>query len=281
MMLIADSGSSKTDWHLCSPGADFRFQSGGLHPRFSNLKAVISKLRLDWPDEVPSEAVSQVFFYGSGCLNPAGADIIHSFLATHFRADISVHSDLEGAAISTLGNRPGIAAILGTGSSAVVWNGKSIEKHAMSLGYLLGDEGSGADIAKHLLQNILYDEVEEEISLRFFEKYNTSPTDIISRLYSHPEPAAHLAGYCHFLSENIAHPYSIQLLQKRFSAFIQKHLISLDNEHTSRVGFNGGIAFAFRDVLARTLREAGFDDITILKAPIEALVQFHKKEKGW
>lgn len=281
MMLIADSGSSKTDWHLCSPEADFRFQSGGLHPRFSDPQAVFNKLKSDWPEEVPLEAVSQLIFYGSGCLNPAGADIIRSFLASHFRADIVVHSDLEGAAISTLGNRLGIAAILGTGSSAALWDGRSIRKTSPSLGYLLGDEGSGTDIAKHLLQDILYNEVEEEISLRFFEKYNTSPADIISRLYSHPEPAAHLAGYCRFLSENIAHPYCIQLLQKRFSAFIQKHLIPLGKEYTSSVGFNGGIAFAFKDVLTRALREAGFVGITILKAPIEALVLYHKKEKGW
>jgi N-acetylglucosamine kinase-like BadF-type ATPase len=225
--------------------------------------------------------VTQLHFYGSGCLKPEGAAIVHHFLRSLFEADIFVYSDLEGAAISTLGNRPGIAAILGTGSSAALWDGSSISKTSPSLGYILGDEGSGTDIAKHLLQDILYKEVEEEIRLRFFEKYNTSPAEIISRLYSHPEPAAYLAGYCRFLSENIAHPYCIQLLQKRFAAFIQKHLIPLGKEHTSTVGFNGGIAYAFQEVLKTALREAGFIDISFLKTPIEALVQFHKNEKGW
>jgi len=280
-MLIADSGSSKTDWHLCGPDTDFSWQTGGMHPYFCDRQGVSRELKESWPEGERMESVAQVFFYGSGCLKPKGADIVRRFLCEQFRNDVFVYSDLEGAAISTLGNRPGIAAILGTGSSAAFWDGKNLSRVSLSLGYLIGDEGSGSDIGKHLLREIMHREVEEELRSRFFKRYPSSPTDIISRLYSHPEPASYLASYAHFLSQNLSHPYCIQLLQNRFSAFIHRHLIPLQNEGICAVGFNGSIAFAFQVVLKPVLNQAGFSDITILKSPIDALVQHHKNEKGW
>ena len=173
MILIADSGSTKTDWVLISDTESVSFQTIGFSPYFVEHSDVSSILLSALPETINTDTITQIFFYGAGCGTESSQKIIETALSQIFTlANIQINTDLVGAAIALLGNKSGIIAILGTGMNIGFWNGTNIEYTSPSLGYILGDEGSGAYIGKQLLSGYFYEEMPQEIIKEFKFKYN-------------------------------------------------------------------------------------------------------------
>ncbi|MBE0642301.1 MAG: hypothetical protein IH599_09705, partial [Bacteroidales bacterium] len=252
------------------------FQTRGFHPAYLEPADAIAALAAAWPEGYATQQVSQVHFYGSGCLKEFGSKKMRSILVGIFpEAEVIVKSDLEGAAVSTLGNSEGIAAVLGTGASAALWNGEALKKVSPSLGYLLGDEGSGADLGKILLRDFFYGKVPDEIGIAFNARYPSNPSVIIAQLHTTTQPSALLGEFAKLLLEYHEHPYVRQMVGQRFEAFIENQIGPLQPAKHGLIGLNGSVASGFSTLLTAMLQTTGFKEIRIKSDPLPSLVEWH------
>lgn len=276
MQIIADSGSTKTRWAIVNGQVTTYFETRGFHPAYLEPRDASVAICEAWPTDYEALTADEIHFYGAGCLRKNGSDKMRSILGDHFTAaKINVYSDLEGAAKSTLGQSPGIAAILGTGSSAALWNGTKLSRVSPSLGYLLGDEGSGADLGKTLLRDIFYGNAPDEISQAFYKRYPQGESVIISGLHSANQPSALLGTYALTLKDFLDHPYVKTLVTDRFRLFIKELILALDPGLEAPIGLNGSVADTFGHLLLPLLNQGGMRKVTILADPLPALVDWH------
>jgi glucosamine kinase len=220
--------------------------------------------------------IHQVFYYGTGCANPRNAKIVKNAIQLTFPgATIEVTHDLMGAARSLCRNEKGIANILGTGSNSCYYNGKKIIKNSPGLGYVLGDEGSGAYLGKKVLQYYFYEIFDEELKLKFDKKYNTTIVEILESIYKKPLPNRYLAGFAIFLSENRGHYMIENIIEDGLNDFFFNHLKRYKETSTLPVSFVGGIAYGFKDVLHELCKAYHFKLGKVIKNPMEGLIDFH------
>ena len=273
MILIAESGSSKTDWVLLgSKGVTERQQTLGINPYHQNTSSIVTIISsLDNFD-----SVTQIFFYGAGCAVDEKKQIIKNSLLEIFPdAYCEINSDVLAAARSVCGREKGIACIIGTGSNSCLYNGKNIEHNVPPLGYILGDEGSGAVMGKKLLADILKDLAPKEIKSAFYQKYKLEYADIINKVYKEEAPSRFLAQFAVFLSENINSPYVSQLVKKSFSEFFERNIKQYNNHTSLPIHFIGSIAFYFKNELQMVAKETGLSLGKIQQSPLEGLIQYH------
>jgi len=273
MILIAESGSTKTDWVLLgSKGVNKRQQTLGINPYHQNTSSIIKIISsLD-----NFGSVKQIFFYGAGCATDDKKQIIADALLQIFpEADCEINSDVLAAARSVCGQERGIACIIGTGSNSCLYDGKNIEHNVPPLGYILGDEGSGAVMGKKLLADILKDLAPKEIKNAFYQKYNMEYADIISKVYKEEAPSRFLAQFTVFLSENIHSPYITQLVKTSFSEFFKRNIKQYNNHINLPIHFIGSIAFYFKNELKMVANETGLRLGKIEQSPLEGLIQYH------
>ena len=273
MILIAESGSSKTDWVLLgSQGENKRQQTLGINPYHQNTSSIIKIISsLD-----NFRSVKQIFFYGAGCATDDKKQIITNALLQVFPdATCEINSDVLAAARSVCGNKKGIACIIGTGSNSCLYDGKDIEHNVPPLGYILGDEGSGAILGKKLLADILKGLAPTEIKNAFYQKYNMKYADIINKVYKEEAPSRFLAQFTVFLSENINSSYISQLVKNSFSEFFERNVKQYDNHINLPIHFIGSIAFYFKNELEIVAKEAGLDLGRVEQSPLEGLIQYH------
>ena len=278
MMLIADSGSTKTDWCLIDNNGERKtVQTIGINPYHMNSAAIKEVLDKELYPFIFPDAVNEIYYYGAGCSTERKCQTIDNVLQDFFtKASIEVHHDLLGAARALCGSEPGIACILGTGSNSCFYDGNDITENVVSLGYLLGDEGSGAHMGKQLITDYFHREIPSDIVADFNEKYNPSVEFILDSVYNQPRPSRFLASFSPFLLENINHPYIKNLVTNSFDEFFRKNVSKYNNYQNVKINFTGSIAFFFREVLLESARKAGIVPNKIYRSAIEGLIEFHK-----
>jgi len=282
MILIADSGSTKTDWRLLKQGKIIAsFQTIGLNPFFKTSKEITQVLQAIVQKHIPSlDEVQTIYFYGAGCSSIPKNQLVLKAFRQVFAPTTTIHiqHDLLGAAIALCGNQKGIVSILGTGSNSCVFDGKKITQEQVSLGYILGDEGSGATIGKQLITDYLYGVLPDYLSQSFKEKYNLSKEYILDRVYKEPLPNRFLASFMPWISEHIATEAYLQYLVKSaFTDFIQKHILAYQESKELPLNSVGSVGFYFQQQLKEVAKEQGIAIGNIIKSPIDGMVKFYTK----
>ncbi len=275
-ILIADSGATTTDWCLIRDnGIVHRFDSEGISPIFQSQEEIAKQIKLTVYPILKDEKIDAIRFYGTGCI-PEKIDSVKNALAQSFSTkDIEVYSDLIAAAHSLCGNRPGIACILGTGSNSCEWNEKEISNQISPLGFILGDEGSGAHLGKLLVGDALKNQLSEGLKEKLLQEYSLTPADIIDKVYRQPFPSRFLASLVPFLLK-YKDDISIQkIIQKSFSDFFERNVMQY-NYHEYKVNFVGSVAFYFADFLKEIGKEKGTQIGKIEKSPMDGLVDYYK-----
>ncbi len=274
--LIADSGATKAEWCLLINGRKKTIITQGISPYFLNTEQIADLLLKELKPQLKNMEVDEVFYYGTGCSNPANAKSVQKAIKKVFvNAKIAVHHDLMAAARALCGRKKGIACILGTGSNSCYYNGKKIVKNSPGLGYVLGDEGSGAYLGKKVVQYYLYDTFDEELRGRFNATYNTTAAEILENVYKKPLPNRYLAGFTKFLADNRDHFMIENIIEDGLNDFFFTHLCKYKEVWNMPVNFAGSVAFGFKDVLQQLCNSYEFELGRVMKNPMEGLVEYH------
>lgn len=275
-ILIADSGATKAEWCLRKGEEKQTIFTQGLSPYFLTTEAIRDLVQQQVAAPLTNITIDKVFFYGTGCANPDNAKSVKKALQTVFpTSQISVNTDLMAAARALCGDEKGIACILGTGSNSCYYNGKTIAKNSPGIGYVLGDEGSGAYLGKKVLQYYLYDTFDEDLRSRFDAKYVTTPVEILDNVYKKPLPNRYLASFALFLAENRGHYMIENIIEDGLNDFFFQHLNKYNEIWKHPVHFVGSVANGFKDVIKSLCESYEFELGTILKNPMEGLVTYH------
>lgn len=275
-ILIADSGATKTDWSLLENGSMLlRFNTKGISPIFQTQEEISEEIKKYVYPQLQEEMPYAIFFYGSGCI-PQKIESVKSAIQSSFTTSkIEVHSDLIAAAHAMCGNEAGIACILGTGSNSCQWDGTEITKQISPLGFILGDEGSGASMGKLLVADVLKNQFPIELKEKFMNEYNLTPAIIIENVYRKPFPSRFLSSITPFLLQNIENDAIRDIVKKSFTDFFQRNVMQYDYKN-HKVNFVGSIAHYY----AATLKEVALEnEITIGKieqSPMEGLIEYYK-----
>lgn len=277
MILLADSGSTKTDWGLVDNGKLVkRLRTSGMNPFQMSEEAITEEIKTHLVPELPSTSLDEVHFYGAGCTKEKQPIVERALRANlTINGECEVASDMLGAARGICGHKPGIACILGTGSNSCSYDGKNLVKNVSPLGFILGDEGSGAVLGKLLVGDVLKNQMPETVTKRFFEKYKLTSAEIIDRVYRQPKPNTFLASFVPFLEENIDEPKIYNLVKESFRSFLRRNVMQYDGWQTLPIGFNGSIAKIYKKPLLEALEEEGMHLGRIIQAPMEAMVEYH------
>lgn len=288
MILIADSGSTKTHWLLMTANGHAQdIFTEGINPVLQSpeqIQIVIDHLLSQLGPILWAGTVTHVFFYGAGCI-PDKQPVVHDLLAQPFRhAHIEVASDMLGAARGLLQHEPGIACILGTGSGSCFYDGQQITTTVPSLGYILGDEGSGATLGKRLVGDALKNQLPSHLKEAFLREYNLTQAIILDRVYHQPMPNRFLAELSQFCARHIQEPAIQQLVYDHFDAFIKRNILqylsalAVFQQSGLPISFVGSIAFYYKEILATVLADNHLTLGTIMKDPIDGLKQYHQSD---
>ena len=277
MILVADSGSSKTDWLLATPQQETQqFRTSGLNPYFLTEKEIAKILRDQIPELIAQgNEISEIYFFGAGCSSPDRHEIVSNALSQYFpKAFISVDSDLYGSAYATCGHDKGICCVLGTGSNISFFDGEEIHAGKHGLGFVLGDEGSGTWFGKALVTGFLYGNMPDDINARFENAYHLTREDVIKNVYQKPGGNSYLAGFSKFLTEIRNTEYAQTLLKGGFQEFIDTNIKSYPEYHKYKCHFVGSIAHVFADELKAQCEANGIRVGKIIRQPIHDLLDF-------
>lgn len=275
-ILIADSGATKCEWCLINKGRKKIIFTQGISPYFLNSEGVQLILQKELLPAIKKYAVEAIYYYGTGCGNPANVKMIKRAIAKVFAgAVITVESDMTAAARALCGHQKGIACILGTGSNSCFFNGKKIVKNSPGLGYILGDEGSGAYLGKKVIQYYLYGTFDEDLRYKFDDRYKINGIEILENVYRKPLANRYLATYSLFLAENRGHYMIENIIEDGLNDFFFTHLCKYAESWKHPISFVGGVAWGFRDVITDLCNSYEFELGTILKNPMEGLIDYH------
>ncbi|MCK4751004.1 MAG: hypothetical protein KAT15_28290, partial [Bacteroidales bacterium] len=276
MILIADSGSTKTDWRLID-GTEVRSMSTkGINPFHSNENEIKEELeKLDLVEH--KERIMEIFFYGSGVANESMKDVIRRGLqqriGTH--PHICVEDDLLGVARALFKLENGIACILGTGSNSCLYQDGMISDKVPALGYSLGDEGSGTDIGKRLLNALLKRNLSEHLRKAIISEEELSIDQILENVYQKPHANRYLASLTRIARKYIDHMEIQSIVEEAFDDFIRKNISKYHSFKTYKIGFAGSVAYHFSNILTEMLQKHGLKYSQIIASPIDGLVEFH------
>lgn len=277
MRLIADSGSTKTDWCLMEGSTVMKhIKTKGINPFFETEKEIEYELSNALVPKLPRGAkIDAIHFFGAGC-TPEKSPILARALMMQVsdEARVEVNSDMVGAARALAGHEPGIVCILGTGSNSCEYDGEKIIKNVSPLGFILGDEGSGAVLGKILVGDLLKNQLGEELKEKFLTQYRLTTAEIIDRVYRQPFPNRFLASLQPFLEENLDNEAIFYLVMEAFSHFIARNVMQYDYQHLP-VHFTGSVAYAYRTVLEKSAELTGIQLGKITKSPMEGLIAYY------
>lgn len=274
--LIADSGATKAEWCLIRNGKKKGLFTQGINPYFLSSAQISQLIQNELASQLKKTEPEQIFFYGTGCANPKNASNIKKALKGVFPgAAVTVNTDLMAAARAVCGSEKGIACILGTGSNSCYYNGKTIVKNSPGLGYVLGDEASGAYLGKKVIQYYLYGTFDEDLRSRFEAKFVTNAVEILDSVYKKPLPNRYLAGFTMFLAENRGHYMIENIIEDGLNDFFFQHLCKYAEVWKYPVNFVGSVAYGFQDVIRELCSSYEFELGKIMKNPMEGLVEFH------
>lgn len=276
VQLIADAGSTKAEWSLLNNGKIKTILTSGISPYFLDGNQIVELLNRELLPRLGKAEVGEVFYYGTGCLNPRNRALVLKSLRRLFKAaKVSVWHDVEGAARGLCVHNKGIASILGTGSSSCFYDGRKIRKNNPGLGYVLGDEGSGAYLGRKVVQYYLYNTFDEDLRARFDATYVTNSAEILEKVYKQPLPNRYLAGFAKFLAENRGHYMVENIIEDGLNDFFFAHLCKFQEAWKYPVNFVGSIAFGFKDVIKELCSSYSFELGKILQKPMKGLIEYH------
>jgi len=276
VQLIADAGSTKVEWCLLNNGKTKTVLTSGVSPYFLNGDQIVALLEKELLPKLKNVPVDEVFYYGTGCLNPDNRKMVQKSLRRLFAgAKVQVWHDVEGAARGLCGRTRGIACILGTGASACYYDGRKIQKNSPGLGYVLGDEGSGAYLGRKVIQYFLYNTFDEDLRARFDATYVTNATEILERVYKQPLPNRYLASFAKFLADNRGHYMVENIIEDGLNDFFFTHLCKFQEAWKFPISFVGSIAFGFKDVLKELCSSYSFELGKVLQKPMKGLIEYH------
>ena len=279
MILVADSGSTKTEWWWYDSKNEIKkVTTIGFNPYFINTEEIYNTLINKLIPEIDIQAVRKIFFYGSGCSSKENCEIVSLACRKAFpKADkIEITSDTLGAARALFGQNKGIAGILGTGSNSVYYNGKETVECTSSLGYVIADEGSGARFGTTLIREYFKDEMPAEIKEAFVKRYDPKLSIVLDAVYRKPHPNRFLASFCDFLSIHKDNPYIHNLIRKEFQAYLRYQVCKCPEYQQLTLSLVGSIAFFLGDILREEAKQMGIAVGTILRSPIEGLIKYHQ-----
>lgn len=275
MIFIADSGSTKTDWIGISKGEVRKtIKTSGINAYYQQPGDMVRMLHhelLPNLEELPVE----LHFYGAGCTPGKKTDLIYQILKDVFpKAHVDVQSDMLGAARALCNHEPGIAGILGTGSNSCFYDGQNIAFQVPGLGYMLGDEGSGAVLGKKLIARYLRGQLNKEIMAAFHNEYSLSREEIVENIYEKPFPNRFLGSYTRFVKQHLDDKQMYDMVYQHFTEFYQ---MMIRYYEIDRYGLflTGSIAHYFKDLIEEVAAHNEISIKKITESPIQDLIQFH------
>lgn len=280
MILIADSGSTKCDWAIIEPSGEVkgRFKTMGLNPYFHDESIIENALLGVNGESSMFENITHLFFYGAGSSSEKLCARMKGGLKRVFpNTEIVVDHDLLGAAYSTYDGKPGITAIIGTGSNSCFFDGEKLREEVPALAYILGDEASGSYFGKILLQEYFYKQLPNDIRAAFDAEYQLDHDQIVDRVYNKPNANVYLAGFMPFIGKFKDHPHVINWVVEGMRKFIQIHVKCFPEAENVPVHFVGSIGHYFSHCLEMVMADEGLILGGILRAPIDGLVDYHVK----
>lgn len=249
--------------------------TAGTNPYFQTREEIAGEIRENLLPALGGERIDALFFYGAGCAFPEKNRIVEEAIAPYIPVPIAVHSDLMAAARALCGTRPGIACILGTGSNSCLYDGREITEHISPLGFILGDEGSGAVLGKLLVGDCLKRQLPEPLIRKFMEQYELTPALLLEWVYKQPFPNRFLASLSRFLLENITEPSIYDLVYASFRSFFLRNVLLYPGAKSYPIHFVGSIAYYYQEVLRKAALSLGLKVGTVVQAPMEGLIRYH------
>ncbi len=275
MKLIAESGSTRTEWALVEDNHLVqRVFTEGLNPFFQTRREISKSVRLGLPESFFKKKLDQVYYYGAGCSSYEKKNILGASLVAQFKTPIQVESDLLAAARGLFKCEAGIACILGTGSNSCFYDGKIIVKNVKAAGYILGDEGSGAVLGKLFLADLLKGLAPKELANEFHEKFRISVNDVMESVYNLPFPNRFLGTIAYFLGDYMDNEYVYNLLTNNLRSFFNRNVCQYDYINYP-IRFVGSLAYAYPDILQEVAQEFGVEIDVIEETPMNGLIEFH------
>lgn len=280
MILIADSGSTKTDWVLHDGEAIVsRVHTQGLNPTQQSTDDIYNILVAELNDKIAPDAPEAIYFYGAGCAYDTANNRMKSALERYFSAkEIHINSDLLAAARALCGHEEGIACILGTGSNSCLFDGENITDNTPSLGYILGDEGSGAHLGRQLVSDCIKKQLSSDLRQKFMQQYNLDLAGILERVYHTPLPNRWLASFTPFLCDNKENPEIKMLLKHCFTQFFQRNTMVYRRSWLP-IHVIGGVGVNFATEIKETAESLGLSVGNIVESPMAGLIEYHKTNK--
>lgn len=277
MILIADSGATKTSWALLNEEEPIIHNTAGFNPYYMAPEVIQDILGKEMLPEISGADVTEIYYYGSGCSTTKNCAIVSDALKQYFpNATIEVQHDLLAAARALLGRSEGIACILGTGSNSCEYDGEKITANVPSLGYMFGDEGSGTYIGKRFLTAYLKGKLAQEINISFQETFNYSLEDILSAVYNDSNPGKFMSTFTRFLAGHEHHDDIREILLSSFLEFFKENVAKYERYKMMPVSFVGSVAYHFRHILNEAAWKMGISIGRIEQAPMEGLIRYHK-----
>ncbi|RQO67456.1 N-acetylglucosamine kinase [Pedobacter sp. KBW06] len=281
MILVADSGSSKTDWMGYSPEETISFSTQGINPYFLNAHDIFKLFSKKKEIAAYADKVKEIYFFGAGCSSPDKVEVISNGISSFFtQAYVSVEHDLIGSAYATCGDQKGLTCILGTGSNISYYDGKNVHSGAHGLGYVLGDEGSGTFFGRKLITSYLYGNMPLELSVKFAQDYQIDKETVVTNLYQKSSPNTYLASISRFMAEHTEHPFILNILREGFQEFVDSNIKDYANYKSLDCHFVGSIAFYYRDVLREVCLSNQVKVGKIYQKPIEGIYNYILRKEG-
>ena len=276
--IIADSGATKCQWTIVQKNKKKTITTIGISPYFLSTEEIVSILNKAFDKKIDCAAIEDIYFYGTGLSNQDNVVIIKKALKQVFKkANLDIQTDLMAIARAACMDQKGVVCILGTGSNAGFYNGKKITKNSPGLGYVLGDEGSGAYLGKKVLQYYLYQTFDEDLMNAFEQKYHLDRATILNQVYKEPLANRYIAQFTEFLVENRGHYMIENIIEDGLNDFFFTHLNKLNESWLYPIHFVGSVAYGFRDVLKQLAIGYEMELGKIVKTPMEGLIDYHSK----
>ncbi|MBO4370432.1 MAG: ATPase [Paludibacteraceae bacterium] len=276
MKLIADSGSTKTTWALIdSKSCIQQLTTDGINPYYESQDEIAKVIEQQLFLKLKTLNITEVWFYGAGCNDPEKNRKVSLAVSQSFgKAEVHIDTDLTGAARALCKHTDGIVCILGTGSNSCLYQDGEIKQNTSPLGFILGDEGSGAVLGRQLVADYLKGQMPDNLQKAFQEKFQPNRADILNAVYRQPFPNRYLASFTPFLSEHIEDTYTVHLINNAFDSFIRRNITPYGHKELP-LHFVGSVAYVFRLYLQDAVARAGYRMGKIVRTPMEGLIQYH------
>jgi N-acetylglucosamine kinase-like BadF-type ATPase len=281
MILVADSGSSKTDWMGYMNGETVSFNTKGINPYFLSANDIFKLLSKNKELAEYADQVKEIYFFGAGSSSPDKHEVVSNGLSLFFNnAFISVDNDLVGSAHATCGDEPGLSCVLGTGSNISFFDGKQVHQSKHGLGYILGDEASGSYFGRKMVTSYLYDLMPDELGKAFAAEFQITKENVITNVYQKPFPNIYLASLSRFMASHRGHPFIERVLTQGFQEFVDTNIKDYPNYKSLDCHFVGSIAFYYQDALRAVCEQNEVRVGNVLQKPVFGIFNYIIKKEG-